>query len=412
MLPIVLEMMATGMRVDLPTLNQLSTQCLDLMRIEAKEVATLAGYGLNPGSPLQVRELVYDKLGYKATKLTKTDKEASTNDKELCKVLDKQGNILPVVTHILEYRKISKIRNSYAEKLPKYAILDNDGNSIIHCRIRLTGTDTGRLKVSDPPLQTLPVRTELGKKVREAFIARPGCQLVFVDLSQIEMRVLAHVSNCSNLISLFNQGGDIHTDTATKVFGVSREEAKQDKYRKPIKGVNFGVVYGISPQGLLDVLIEEGVVGWTLEDCKDLIRDYFLLYPEIKDYTDETIAYSIRHGCVRDMFGRRRIIPEIKSPFEWVKQEGYRQAANGPIQMGAQGILKLATNRIYQERTLPFKFLMQVHDELVVECPIDAVGDVAGFIKYRMETTTELCVPVLAEASAGYSWGKTKKLEL
>jgi len=406
MLPIVLEMMQTGMRVDLEALNQLSTQCLDLMQIEAAKVASIAGYGLNPNSDVQVRELVYTKLGFKPTKLTKESRVASTNDKELSKISH------PVIKHILEYRKIAKIRDSYAEKLPRYTATDSSGNSIIHCNIRLTGTDTGRLKVTDPPLQTLPVRTELGKQVRNAFIARPNCQLVFVDLSQIEMRVLAHVSNCHNLIELFNTGGDIHTDTACSVFGVSREDAKLDKYRKPIKNVNFGVVYGISAQGLYNLMVENEVEGWTLQDCEKLIHDYFTLYPEIKDYTHETVAYAIRNGCVRDMFGRRRIIPELKSPFEFVRAEGHRQAGNGPIQMGAQGILKLATNRMYQERyQIPFKFLMQVHDELVLECPVDDVVYVARFVKERMETTTQLSVPVLAECKAGYSWGSATDIE-
>lgn len=400
MLAVVKEMMATGMRVDLEALNSLSTHCITLMQEQADKVASIAGYGFNPNSDTEVRKYVYGTLGFKPTKLTKESREASTNDKELSKVNH------PVIKPILEYRKIAKVRDSYAEKLPKYAVLDNNGNHIIHCTIRLTGTDTGRLKVSDPPLQTLPVRTELGKRVRHAFLARPGCVMVFVDLSQIEMRGLAHESKCRNLIQLFNSGGDIHTDTATKVFGVSREEAKLDKYRKPIKNVNFGVVYGISAQGLYNLMVENEVEGWSLDDCDRLITDYFKLYPEIRTYTQETIAYAIRNGCVRDMFGRRRIIPEIKSPFEWVRQEGFRQAGNGPIQMGAQGILKLATNRMYHERqTLPFKFLMQIHDELVVECPEELADEVAGFVKHYMEHTTKLSVPVLAESKISKRWG-------
>jgi DNA polymerase I len=400
MLPVALEMMTVGMRVDVEALRSLSAHCLELMQQEAEVVAKIAGYGLNPNSDKQVRELVYDKLGFKPTKKTKVAQEASTNDKELSKVKH------PVIAHIIEYRKIAKVRDSYAEKLPKYTVLDVHGNSIIHCTIRVTGTDTGRLKVTDPPLQTLPVRTELGKRVRKAFVARPGHAMVFVDLSQIEMRVLAHVSNCRNLIDLFNRGGDIHTDTAVNVFGISREAAKEDKYRKPIKNVNFGVVYGISPQGLYNLMIENGLHEWTLRDCEKLIVDYFALYPEIYEYTKNTVAYATEHGYVIDMFGRRRIIPEIDSPFEYVRSDGYRQAGNGPIQMGAQGILKLATNRIYAERgVMPFKFLMQVHDELIVECPLELVIPVAEFVKTRMETTTKLSIPILAEAKAGLRWG-------
>jgi DNA polymerase-1 len=228
------------------------------------------------------------------------------------------------------------------------------------------------------------------------------------------MRVLAHVAQCTNLLALFNSGGDIHTDTATKVFGVSREDAKQDKYRKPIKNVNFGVVYGISAQGLFNLMSENEVDGWTLEDCEKLITDYYALYPEIRDYTYETVAFAKRKGYVVDMFGRRRVIPELKSPFQWVIAEGERQAGNMPIQAGAQGILKLATNRIYQEREgagLGFKFLMQIHDELVLEVKEGELIETARFVLDSMEHTTQLAVPIRAEAKAGHRWGEADKIE-
>lgn len=407
MLAVIKEMMASGMRVDLDHLAKLSKQCLELMQQEAAACAEIAGCGFNPNSDTQVRELVYNKLGFDATKLTKGTREASTNDKELSKVNH------PVVKHILEYRKVAKIRDSYTEKLPRFAVKEN-GLDIIHCTIKLTGTDTGRLKVIDPPLQTIPVRSEIGKQVRNAFLARPGCTLLFVDLSQIEMRVLAHVSQCVNLIKLFNSGGDIHTDTAVKVFGVSREAAKEDRYRKPIKNVNFGVVYGISPQGLYNLMVENEVEGWTLGDCEKLITDYYTLYPEIKDYTDETIDYAYEHGYTVDMFGRRRLIAELKSPFEWVQAEGERQAGNMPIQAGAQGILKLATNAIYRDRPvfgLGFKFLMQIHDELVLEVTKPELIDTARFVLDKMETTTCIAVPIRAEAKAAERWGEAESVE-
>jgi len=241
MLPVCIEMMQNGMAVDVDKLTSLSEKCIVLMQEQAEICKDIAGYGFNPNSHDQVRQLVYEELGFEVTKKTKKAKKASTNDKELSKIKH------PIIKPILEYRKILKVRSSYAEKLPRY-VERNESNvatggkdhlcvGIVHPNIRLSGTDTGRLKVTDPPLQTIPVKTELGREVRDAFIARPGKQVVFVDLSQIEMRILAHASNCDNLVNLFRIGGDIHSDTAVQVFGISRDEAKEDKYRKPISNL-------------------------------------------------------------------------------------------------------------------------------------------------------------------------------
>jgi len=421
LIDVALEMMTTGMRVDLDALKALSTKCLSLMQIEADKVASIAGSSINPNSDVQVRQLVYKDLGFKATKRTKNKREASTIDKELSKVDH------PVIKHILEYRKIAKVRDSYCETLPKYAVeepgeacdrADDSRVCVVHPSIRITGTETGRLKVTNPALQTIPVRTELGREVRAAFIARPNKVLLFCDLSQIEMRVLAHESHCYNLLALFMGGGDIHTDTATHVFGVSREDAKLDKYRKPIKNVNFGVVYGISPQGLYNLMIENGVTGWSLKDCQQLITDYFTLYPEVKTFTQETVAFARRNGYVKSLMGRIRYIPELKCPFPYIQAEGERKAGNGPIQMGAQDIFKAATNRIYQGRpafgvgagAADFKFLLPIHDELVLECGAEDVRGLAAWVIWNLCNTVKIDVPLLAEAKCGTSWGNAKEL--
>jgi len=223
MLAVCLEIMQTGMAIDIPHLQSLSARCISLMDTEARKAASHASHPFNPNSDDQVREIVYGELGFKPTRYTKESRSASTTDKELSKINH------PIIKPILEYRKIAKIRDSYAEKLPRYAQIES-GIPTIHPTVRLTGTDTGRLKVVDPPLQTLPVRSEIGREIRNAFISRPDTILLLADLSQIEMRVLAHISQCRNLISLFQSNGDIHTDTAVLVFGVDRERAKEDKY--------------------------------------------------------------------------------------------------------------------------------------------------------------------------------------
>jgi len=411
MLPVCLEMMQNGMAVDVDKLYSLSEKCIVLMQEQAEKCKDIAGYGFNPNSHDQVRQLVYGELGFDVTKKTKKAKKASTNDKELSKI--KHAVIKP----ILEYRKILKVRSSYAEKLPKFVSRSNSRDtsdySIVHPTIRLSGTDTGRLKVSDPPLQTIPVRTELGREVRDAFIARPGKQLLFVDLSQIEMRVLAHVSNCNNLVDLFNAGGDVHTDTATQVFGVGIQEAREDRYRKPIKNVNFGVVYGISAQGLYDLMVENEVEGWSLRDCQDLIEDYFKLYPEVREYTRSVIEFSYTNGYAIDMFGRRCYIPELSSPHQWIREAGERKAGNQPIQGGAAGLLKIGTANLVRERdrqNIPLDLIGQFHDELGGEVPIDDVIPVAMVVIDALCNAVSLNVPVLAEAKSGLSWANTQEL--
>ena len=308
----------------------------------------IAGYGFNPNSHDQVRKLVYEELDFDVTRKTKKSKVASTNDKELSKIKHR------VIKPILEYRKILKVRSSYAEKLPNYVIYE-EPDYVAHARIWLTGTDTGRLRVTDPALQTIPVRTELGREVRDAFYARSGRVLLFVDLSQIEMRVLAHESGCSNLIDLFLASGDVHTDTAVRVFGVDNETARTDRYRKPIKNVNFGVVYGISAQGLYDLMVENDVDGWSLGDCERLIRDYFKLYPEVQTYTQGVIDFAYRNGYATDLFGRTRYVAELASPFKYIRKEGERMAGNFPIQSGAAGLFKIGTANLFKEKMRQWK---------------------------------------------------------
>lgn len=411
MLPVALEMMQTGMMVDRKKLVALSAKCLTKMEEEAKEVAKTLG-PLNPNSPVVVKAALERELGRRIK---------STEDRELAKF----KSACPAVPHIQSFRHHSKMRDSYADKLIPY--LDEEGR--VHPTIRVTGTETGRLRVSEPPLQAIPVRTELGREVRKAFITKPGHLLLSIDYSQIEMRVLAHVSQCKNLLAIFRRNGDVHTDMAATIFGITREAvmADQPKYRYPIKRLQFGVVYGITDRGLYEGMMEEGVEGWDIEACGKFINEYYKANPEIKLYTRAMIAEAKHNGYVRDpLFGRIRYIPEIGLPFQRMRAEGERQAANMPIAAAAQGIIKLATKEIKEwradqyddlgpdEEGISVGFLIQVHDELIWEVGEMESKRVAKELKETMEgigPRLKLSVPLVAEASVGPSWGEMVKIK-
>lgn len=413
MVPVALEMMLNGMVVDPEALESVSAKCKGEMVRLADEISRVSGgTRINANSPDQVAALVY---GWK-----KGDKRRSTEDRELKKSKH------PAVPFVQESREYAKMKDSYADKLIPYLTLEEDGHYRTHPTIRITGTETGRLRVSDPPLQAIPHRTALGREVRAAFKAstkKRKHKLVAIDYSQIEMRVLAHVSKCRNLIDLFCQGKDMHTNMASRCFEITEEEVIADEftYRYPIKRLHFGIVYGITPVGLYNGMLEEGVPGWDIQRCADFIDLYFNMNPEIKDYTYEYQRYARRDGYVRDpLFGRIRYIPEIQTPFSYIEAEGERQAANMPIAAAAQGLIKLATGWVMDYRnSLPedkqFRFLMQVHDELIFEMPEEHVEELVAECSRLMESVGEfmsLDVPLIAEAKVGDDWGNMEKLKV
>ena len=414
-LPMIKEMMTVGMAVDLPWLQALSVRFRAVMNRAAADVHRISGIAANPNSSDQVSALLQS-MGHKLFTKTPTGKY-STDDRELKQIKD------PVIQPILDYRGALKNKSTYADSLVRRAGEDLMGHfwvkgqpdriPRIHTTIKTTRTETGRLSSADPNLQNIPVRTSDGRMIRKAFIARPGWLLLASDYSQIEMRMMAHRARCQGLIDIFRSGRDVHTETAAHSFQVSMKEAESSYYRYPAKRVAFGTIYGIGPQGLLSLFIEEGVEHWSLDDCEDMLTNYYKLYPEIHDYQLETIAHARRFGYVKDIFGRIRYIPEVICPINRIRSEGERMACNMPIQGGAQGVIKLAMAKLWNTRgSRRCKFLMQIHDEVILEVPIVEMAETMHWVKQSMESVVSLDVPVLATVKIGDRWGELKEIKL
>ena len=353
-----------------------------------------AGGAFNINSPKQLGELLFDKLGLPPVKKTKTG--YSTNAEVLEKLKDKH----PIVPAIMDYRMLTKLNSTYAEGLMK-AICE-DG------RIRTTFqnlvTATGRLSSTEPNLQNIPVRTDMGAEIRKMFVPKAGHVLVDADYSQIELRVLAHIAEDSVMREAFRSGSDIHTITASQVFGVA-PEAVTSLQRRHAKAVNFGIVYGISEFSLAED------IGVSRYEAKDYIESYLTNYRGVRKYMKNVVEDARNIGYTQTMFGRRRQIPELKSTNFNVRSGAERIALNTPIQGTAADLIKLAMIRVdaaLRDKYPKAKLLLQVHDELIVECPEELAPDVAALVSQEMEKVATLEVPLLAEAKWGKSWYDAK----
>lgn len=423
-LPMVDEMMHTGWAVNIDHFKALSVEYRDRMATKAEELAGIVGHSFNPNSSNQVAKVVYGEMGFKPTAFTPT-KEISTDDQELKKIKH------PVTKGIIEYRRLSKMKGTYTDSLVELALPDSATSTTrIHTTLKTTRVETGRLSSADPNLQNIPVRSKEGKKIRLGFIASLGMLLGEGDYAQIEMVTLAHLSRCKRLIELFLRGGDPHTEMAATIFGVSLEEAKQDKYRYPVKRLNFGIAYLIGALGLSNQILEyiadlkmEGepveIEPWDELTCNKFIAEWYKLNPEVKDFQLEMAAQARRMGYVSDLFGRIRYVPEVHSPTRSVSEAGLRQAANMPVTATAQGIIKIAMGELWRE--LPktgwkdkVRWVMQIHDSLVVEMTDDE--DVwkpyLSWMGKVMCGGVKLLVPVKVDFKTGRSWGEMEKVKL
>ena len=378
-------------RQQLMLFGQMLTQ-----RIAASEalIFDFAGGAFNINSPKQLGELLFDQLGLPPVKKTKTG--YSTNAEVLEKLKDKH----PIIPAIMDYRMLTKLNSTYAEGLMK-AICE-DG------RIRTTFqnlvTATGRLSSTEPNLQNIPVRTDMGAEIRKMFVPKPGYVLVDADYSQIELRVLAHIAADPVMQEAFRSGSDIHTITASQVFGVA-PEAVTPLQRRHAKAVNFGIVYGISEFSLADD------IGVSRYEAKDYIENYLTNYRGVRKYMKDVVENARNLGYTQTMYGRRRQIPELKSSNFNVRSGAERIALNTPIQGTAADLIKLAMIRVdaaLRDKYPRAKLLLQVHDELIVECPEELAPDVAALVSQEMEKVAALEVPLLAEAKWGKSWYDAK----
>ena len=359
---------------------------------EEQIIYTLAGGRFNILSPKQLGHILFDKLGLPPVKKTKTGYSTSAE------VLEKLAPHHEIVAHILEYRQLTKLNSTYVEGLGK--VIAPDGR--VHTCFQNTVTATGRLSSTEPNLQNIPVRTPLGAEMRTMFVAPAGKLLVDADYSQIELRLLAHISGDQALIAAFNSGEDIHTATAAQVFGVDRDQVTPDM-RRAAKAVNFGIVYGISPFSLSqDIHV-------TVAQAKAYMDKYFAHYAGVRAYMDRVVEQGRADGYVSTLYGRRRWLPELKSSNFNTRAFGERVALNMPIQGSAADIIKLAMLRVdeaLRQAGLAARLVLQVHDELIVECPEEEAEQVKELLKTEMESVAQLSVPLIADAKAGRTWAE------
>ncbi len=399
LVPVLVEMEKNGVKIDDKFLKDFNIRLSkDIAKIE-KDIYKIAGEEFNIASPKQLKVVLFETLDIPTDGLKRTKTGVSTAASEL----EKMRDLHPIIDMITDFRELSKLRSTYVEALPKL-ILASTGR--VHTSFNQTITATGRLSSSDPNLQNIPIRTELGRKIREAFIPEPGNVLLAADYSQIELRVVAHLSGDKRMIETFISGGDIHTTTASFVFDVPLEKVDSDMRRKA-KEVNFGVLYGMGAYGLSQR------TGISRSEASGFIERYFAQYPKMKKYTESLIEQAKVEGYVETMFGRRRYLPDINSGMAQVRSAAERAAVNLPVQGTSADIMKLAMIAVHEELLDKYpdtKLLMQVHDELVLEIPKSDVDAVAKLVRNSMEKVVALKIPLDADVKVGPNWNNMKSI--
>lgn len=388
------DMEKEGFLVDAQTLRDLGNSYRARIAELTSEIYALAGGEFNINSPKQLSELLFVKLGLPAPR--KTSQGFTTN----AETLEHLAQEHPICEKILEYRKYKKLESTYIDALLRM----RDENGRVHTSFDQTATATGRISSLEPNLQNIPVRTELGRGIRAAFVARPGWLLVDADYSQIELRVLAHIAGDEAMISAFNSGEDIHRRTAAEVHGIPADQVTAEM-RSAAKAVNFGIVYGIS-----DFTLARNI-HVSRAEAREYIDRYFERYPGVKAYLDSAVAFARENGYARTLMGRRRYIPEISSANFNVRSFGERCAMNSPIQGAAADIIKIAMIRVHaalRDAGLKARLILQVHDELMVEAPEEEADQAAEILRGCMESVTELRVPLKTDISIGRNWLECK----
>lgn len=390
-----------GVKIDSKFLTNLSKELSKKIITLEKNIYKLANTEFNVASPKQLKEVLFEKMKISSEGLGKTKTGISTGASELEKLKGEHE----IIDLILEFRELSKLKNTYLDALP--LLVDKDDGRV-HTSFNQTVTATGRLSSSEPNLQNIPIRSELGAQIRTAFIAEPGYKLVKADYSQIELRIVASLSDDTNMIGIFKSGGDIHTQTAAIINNIKPEEVTKEMRRKA-KEVNFGVLYGMGAWGLASR------TGISNHEAQDFINKYFTAFKKVKKYLDETVEIARDKGYVETLLGRRRYLPEINSSMNQVRSGAERMALNHPIQGTAADLIKLAMieiNKKLAEVSPKSRMILQVHDELVFEVPDKELKKVAEFIKEKMCSVLKLKAPIEVEVSAGDNWGETEKIKL
>ena len=389
------DMEMTGVALDEKHLAGLSSEMeKDLKKME-EEILALAGEPFNINSPKQLSVILFEKLGLPVIKKTKSGYSTDVS------VLEELAPQHPLPEKVLNYRQITKLKSTYVDLLPREVF---HKTKRVHTSYNQTVAATGRLSSSDPNLQNIPIRTELGKEIRRAFIAPEGRELLSADYSQVELRLLAHLSEDPALIKAFKKGEDIHSRTAAEIFGTSLKDVNEQD-RRMAKAVNFGIVYGLSAFGLSRQL------KITPKEAKEFIDQYFQLYKNVKKFMEDTIEGARQRGYTETLFHRRRYLPDLESKNRQVREAAERVAINSPVQGSAADLIKQAMIRLYQQlpgKNLQSKMILQVHDELVFECPVKEKKKVESLVLKEMQEACSLNVPLVVDAAWGKNWREAK----
>jgi DNA polymerase-1 len=395
LVPVLVWMERNGVVLDTELLRQMAQGLGEqLLKLEA-EIYNSVGHQFNINSPQQLGHVLFEELGLPTIQKKKGSYSTAAS------VLEELRGVHPIIELILNYRQLSKLKSTYIDALPS---LINPKTGRVHTSFNQTRTSTGRLSSSDPNLQNIPVRGELGRQVRKAFIAPPGFRLLSSDYSQIDLRSLAHLSRDQSLVDAFNRDEDIHAATASRLFGVDSSQVTSDM-RRVAKTVNFGVIYGMSDYGL------EQATELSREEATQFINSYFEKYPGVKKYLEATKQQAREKGYVQTLLGRRRSIPEINSSNRQVREAAERTAINMPVQGTSADIIKVAMVKLYQEmnkRQLKSKMLLQVHDELLFEVPLEELEEMRQLVTEIMSTALELCIPLKVDIKIGQNWAELK----
>jgi DNA polymerase-1 len=391
--PVIADMERAGIRVDPKELEKMSRSMEKEVRRLEKDIWKLAGLEFNVNSPTQLAEILFDNLYLQPNARRGKAKARST----AADVLEELSAQHPLPAKIVEYREVAKLKSTYVDALPK---LIHPETGRLHTSFSLTGTATGRLSSSDPNLQNIPIRTELGREIRAAFVAEKGKLLLSADYSQIELRVMAHFSKDPVLVEAFRNGEDIHARTAQEVFGVG-PMAQNAEHRRAAKAINFGIIYGLSPFGLAQQL------GIDQKEAAKFINAYFTRYRGVKEYLDKILGETRKTGMAKTLFGRIRPIPEINSPQMHLRNFAERTALNSPLQGTAADLIKMAMIKIDErlvEEEFEAKMILQVHDELLFEAPTKERTKLQKLVREEMEGVHKLAVPIVVEIGSGPNW--------
>ncbi len=401
LVPVLAQIERAGFKIDSEYLGKIQKKLSgELANLEEK-IHKLVGKKFNIASPLQLKEVLFDKLKISPEGIRKTKTGLSTAASEL----EKMKDLHPVIRYLLEFRELSKLQSTYVEALPK---LVNPRTGRVHTSFNQTVTATGRLSSSDPNLQNIPIKGDWGPILRKAFIADKGNVLLSADYSQIELRIVAHLAHDINMMEIFKHGADIHTSTAAYILGVEPDKVTRDQ-RRSAKEINFGILYGMGPWGLAER------TGITKGEARDFINRYFTAFPQVARWIEDIKNEVREYGYVTTLLGRKRQLPEINSGVQQIRAAAERMAVNLPTQGTAADLMKLAMIKVAKKLPVTSKgsqMILQVHDELVFEVPEPEVKKVAKLVKQEMENALKLSVPIVVELKQGKNWGEMEVIKI